>query len=64
MLTEVEKFKQHVTELAKDGGRIVHISVDPNNPPKDLESTCAELNRMLEAPSLPDPDVLGKYSPL
>jgi hypothetical protein len=60
-MTEKEKFLNHVREQQVKGLQDIKLFVNPNAKPTNEEELYAELNRMVEAPDVPDTEVLGIY---
>ena len=62
-MTEKEKFLQYIDGQVKLGMVDIHFSWTEEAGKASEEEIYAELNRMIEAPDLPDPEVLGEWSP-
>jgi hypothetical protein len=62
-MTEKEKFTNYIKERMEKGLLDIHVAWISQAMNVNEEELFAELNRMIEAPTVPDPEVLGKYSP-
>lgn len=59
-----DQFRNYVEERRKAGMTYMNITLLPraDGTIPTVEEVCEEFMRMTNAPSVPDPEVLGKYS--
>lgn len=62
-MTEKEKFNIALQERINNGLKDFRVTRSFNNDPIEEEAFYAEMNRMYAAPDMPDPEILGEYSP-
>jgi hypothetical protein len=62
-MTEKQQFLSYVHEQKKQGLKKIYFTWGDTEGATE-ESLYGELNRMLAAKDVPDPEVLGNYSPL
>lgn len=62
-MTEKQKFLKRAEQMKAAGLVDFKLITTPSIREASEEEVYAELNRMFDAPDLPDPEVLGSYSP-
>jgi len=60
--TEKQKFFDRINKMIDNGLKYIHFTPSTTQRETVEEEVYGELNRMLEAEDLPDPEVLGKFS--
>jgi hypothetical protein len=60
-----DQVKAYIAQRISEGMTYINVFNVPceYDQPFDEEEWCEEFMRMVNAPSVPDPEVLGKYSP-
>jgi hypothetical protein len=61
IMIEKEKFLNYVRGQSEKGLIDIKLFLNPDAKPTNEEELYAELNRMVEAPDVPDTEVLGVY---